>query len=32
MPHFEIWQIILGHTEVFTNIEFIEILTLPFEL
>ena len=32
MPHFEIRQIILGHHEVFTNLEFIQISTLPFEL
>ena len=32
MPRFGIRQIILGHPEVFTNIKFIEISTLPFEL
>ena len=32
MPHFEISQIILGHPEVLTNIKYIEIWTIPFEL
>ena len=32
MPHFEIRQLLMGHPEVFTNIEFIRISTLPFEL
>ena len=31
IPHFEIRQILLGHPEVFTNLEFIQISTLPFE-
>lgn len=32
MPHFEIRQIIMGDPEVFTNLDFIQIPTLPFEL
>ena len=32
MPHFEIRQILLGHHEVFTNLDFIQISTLPFEM
>ena len=32
MPHFEIRQILLGDPEVFTNMEFVEISTLPFKL
>ena len=32
MSHFEIRQIIFGHPEVFTNLQFIDISTLPFEL
>ena len=32
MPHFEIRQILLGHEEVFTNLNFKEISTLMFEL
>ena len=32
MSHFEIRQILLGHPEVFTNIEIIQISTLSFEL
>ena len=32
MLHFEIRQIILGHSEVLTNIKFIEISTLSFEI
>ena len=32
MPHFEIRQILLGDPEVFTNMNFVQIPTLPFEL
>ena len=32
IPHFEIRQILMGNPEVFTNLKFIEISTLPFEL
>ena len=32
MAHFEIRQILMGHPEVFTNIEFIQICTFPFDL
>ena len=31
-PHLEIRQMMLGHEEVFTNLDFVEICTLPFEL
>ena len=32
VSHFEIRQIIFGHPEVFTNLQFLDISTLPFEL
>ena len=32
MPHFEIRQILMGDPEVFTNLNFLKISTLPFEL
>ena len=32
MPYFEIRQILMGDPEVFTNLSFISISTLPFEL
>ena len=32
MSHFEIRQILLGDPEVFTNMNFVQIPTLPFEL
>ena len=32
MPYFEIRQIIMGDAEVFTNLTFISLSTLPFEL
>jgi len=32
MPYFEICQILLGHPKVYTNINFIEVSSLPFEL
>ena len=32
ISHFEIRQILLGDPEVFTNMEYVEISTLPFEL
>ena len=32
MPHFEIRQILFGDSEVFTNLQFTHISTLPFEL
>lgn len=32
MPHFEIRQLLLGHEEVFTNLKFIDVSTLPYEL
>ena len=32
IPHFRICQILMGVPEVFTNLKFIEISTLPFEL
>ncbi|MDB4430361.1 hypothetical protein N9140_00205, partial [bacterium] len=32
MPHFEIRQIMMGDPEVFTDLDFIQVSTLPFEL
>ena len=32
MPHFEIRQIVFGDPKVFTNLQFIHIPTIPFEL
>ena len=32
MPHFEICQILLGHSEVHNNIEFIQVSILLFKL
>ena len=32
MPHFEIRQILMGDSEVFTNLNFLKIPMLPFEL
>ena len=31
MPNFEIRQILMGDSEVFTNLTFIKLFTLPFE-
>ena len=32
MPHLEIRQILMGHPEVFTNMEHEQISTMPFDL
>ena len=32
MPHLEIRQILMGHPEVFTNMEYVQISTMPFDL
>ena len=32
MPNLEIRQILMGHLEVFTNMEYVQISTMPFDL